>query len=71
MKQKQRTKEQVFRSIPDGAWLTISADGESINAWRVRARETNRKDGYKHYVINYQPIMRQINIIANVQPSKQ
>lgn len=66
MQQKEKTKKEIMQSVPDGGTLTLPLAGENLNAWRVRAAEINRDEGYEHYSITANSRLNQLTIIANV-----
>ena len=66
MEKKILSKPELIRSVHEGTTLLVGLTmGDSVEAWRVRASELNRIDGYKHYSVELNKFTGQVAITAH------
>lgn len=59
-----KTKTEIIRSVRVGDRLDLVLSEVNAQAYRVRASEINRKEGYQHYRIASNRLMNQLSIMA-------
>ena len=60
----ERSKPEIIRSVADGDKLELVLSEVNEPAFRNRASELNKTDGYKHYRIASNSAMNTLMIIA-------